>query len=75
MEQNISQQVVTPENSKPQFLCVKVLNQKTGKVIPILSSCPASPDMVISAMQYLSKGIEIVVCYQDKPIDFDKVDM
>lgn len=75
MEQNISNQVLNSENSKPQFLCVKVLNQKTGKVIPILSSCPASPDMVISAMQYLSKGIEIKVSYQDKPIDFDKVDM
>lgn len=61
-------------NSKPQFLCVKVFN-KDGKVIPLLSFCPAKPDLVITAMQYLSKGIKIEVSYQDNPIDFDKVNM
>ena len=59
---------------KPQFLCVKVFD-KNGKVLPLLSYCPAKPDFVISAMQYLDKGIKIEVSYQDNQIDFDKVDM
>lgn len=59
---------------KPQYLCVKVFD-KDGKLIPLLSFCPAQPDLVITAMQYLSKGIKIDVSYQDNPIDFDKVNM
>lgn len=61
-------------NQNAKFLCVKVFN-KDGKVIPLLSFCPANPDLVITAMQYLSKGIKIEVSYQDNPIDFDKVNM
>lgn len=68
MEQNIQSQQTS------LYLCVKVFD-KNGKVLPVLSKCPASPDLVISGMQYLDKGIKIEVSYQDKPIDFDKVDM
>lgn len=71
MAQNDSNNV---PSVKPQFLCVKVFD-KNGKVLPLLSYCPAKLDLVISAMQYLDKGIKIEVSYQDNPIDFDKVDM
>lgn len=58
------------ENSK-KFLCIE-FHDKNGNIDPILSKCPANPEMVMAALQFLAEGTDFVVSIQNEPIDFYK---
>lgn len=40
-----------------------------GNQVKQLSRCPASPDMVVAAMQFLDSDCDIVVSVQDLDVD------
>lgn len=56
------------ENSK-KYLCIKTTNE-SGVIVPQLSKCPANPEMVMAALQFITSGIKIEISVQDEPIDF-----
>lgn len=58
------------ENSK-KFLCLE-FHDKNGDIDPNLSRCPANPEMVMSALQFLTDGCDFVVSIQSEAIDFFK---
>lgn len=58
------------ENSK-KYLCIKTTNE-SGVIVSQLSKCPANPEMVMAALQFISSGIKIEISVQDDPIDFSK---
>lgn len=64
MEQNKQQ------NLKPNYLCIE-FHDKDGKVNPNLSKCPANPETVVAALQFLSDGCDFVVSIQHEPINFE----
>lgn len=57
------------ENSK-KYLCIKTTNE--SGVIVSLSKCPANPEQVMAALQFLSDGMKIEISIQADPIDFSK---
>lgn len=52
-----------------KYLCIE-FHDKNGNIDPNLSKCPANPEMVMAALQFLAEGCDFVVSIQDKPIDF-----
>ena len=57
------------KNFKQKYLCIE-FHDKNGNIDPNLSKCPANPEMVMAALQFLTDGCDFVVSIQDKPIDF-----
>ena len=55
--------------TKKKYLCVE-FHDKNGNIDPNLSRCPANPEIVMSALQFLSDGCDFVVSVQDDAIDF-----
>ena len=60
MEQKINNQ---------KYLCIE-FHDKNGNVDPQLSRCPANPEMVMAALQFLTEGSDFVVSIQSEPINF-----
>ena len=61
------------ENVKKQnYLCIE-FHDKDGNIDPNLSRCPANPEMVMSAMHFLTPGCDLVVSITDAPINFFEV--
>lgn len=58
------------EQSK-KYLCIE-FHDKNGNIDPNLSRCPANPEQVMSALQFLSEGTDFVVSIQSNAIDFFK---
>lgn len=56
---------------KQKYLCIE-FHDKDGNIDPNLSRCPANPEMVMAALQFLGEGCDFVVSIQDKPIDFNE---
>lgn len=54
---------------KQKYLCIE-FHDKNGNIDPNLSKCPANPEMVMAALQFLAEGCDFVVSIQDQPIDF-----
>lgn len=55
------------ENRK--YLSLVFTNQN-GVIVPNLSKCPANPEQVMAALQFLSPGYCFKVAIEDNPIDF-----
>ena len=58
------------ENSK-KYLCIKVIDN-FGNIIKPLSKCPANPEMVMAALQFITDNLSIQISVQDKPINFEQ---
>lgn len=58
------------QNSK-KYLCIE-FHDKNGNIDPNLSKCPANPEMVMAALQFLADGTDFVVSIQNEAIDFYK---
>lgn len=56
---------------KKKYLCIE-FKDENGKVIPNLSKCPANPEMIMAALQFLTDGCEFTVSIKDEPVDFFK---
>lgn len=54
---------------KKKYLCIETKLEDGSVVVP-LSKCPANPEMVMAALQFLTTGMSIKVSIQDEPIDF-----
>lgn len=59
------------DNSR-KYLCIE-FHDKDGNIDPNLSKCPANPEMVMAALQFLTEGCDFVVSISDSPIDFYEV--
>lgn len=60
------------ENQSKKFLCLEF--RRDGVVVPELSKCPANPEMIMAAMQFITQGCCFTVSVQDNPIDFLSVE-
>ena len=60
------------ENKAPKYLCIE-FHDVNGNIVPNLSKCPANPDMVMAALQFLTDGCDFVVSITDQPINFFEV--
>ena len=60
MEENVNKQ---------NYLCIE-FHDKNGNIDPNLSRCPANPEMLMAALQFLTPGSDFVVSITDAPIDF-----
>lgn len=58
------------QNKQLHYLCIE-FHDKNGNVNPNLSKCPANPETVIAALQFLTDGCDFVVSIQREPIDFE----
>ena len=56
------------ENQSKKFLCLEF--RRDGAVVPELSKCPANPEMIMAALQFITPGCCFTVSVQDDPIDF-----
>lgn len=56
----------------PKYLCIE-FHDANGNIVPNLSKCPANPEMVMAALQFLTEDCDFVVSITDKPIDFFEV--
>lgn len=54
-----------------KYLCIE-FHDKNGNVDPNLSRCPANPEQVMAALQFLNEGADFVVSIQSEAIDFFK---
>lgn len=52
-----------------KYLCIE-FHDKNGNLVPNLSKCPANPEQVMAALQFIVDGCDFVVSIQDQPIDF-----
>ena len=57
------------KNNNQKYLCIE-FHDKNGNVDPQLSRCPANPEMVMAALQFLTDGADFVVSIQSQPINF-----
>ena len=60
------------EKNSPKYLCIE-FHDANGNIVPNLSKCPANPEMVMAALQFLTEGCDFVVSITDKPVDFFEV--
>ena len=60
------------EKKSPKYLCIE-FHDANGNIVPNLSKCPANPEMVMAALQFLTEGCDFVVSITDKPVDFFEV--
>ena len=52
-----------------KFLCIE-FRDKDGIIDPNLSRCPANPEMVMAALQFLSEGTKIEISIKDESYDY-----
>lgn len=57
------------KTNNQKYLCIE-FHDKNGNVDPQLSRCPANPEMVMAALQFLTDGADFVVSIQSEPINF-----
>ena len=55
-----------------KYLCIE-FHDANGNIVPNLSKCPANPEMVMAALQFLTEGCDFVVSITDEPINFFEV--
>lgn len=60
------------EKNVKKYLCIE-FHDKDGNIDPNLSKCPANPEMVMAALQFLTEGTDFVVSISDKPINFFEI--
>ena len=52
-----------------KYLCIE-FTDKDGFIDPNLSRCPANPEMVMAALQFLSEGAKIEISIKDESYDY-----
>lgn len=52
-----------------KFLCIE-FKDKDGIIDPNLSRCPANPEMVMAALQFLNEGATIEISIKDEGYDY-----
>lgn len=62
------------KNESRKYLCIE-FHDKTGHANANLSKCPANPEMVMAALQFLTPGCQIVISIEDTPFDYETADM
>lgn len=60
------------KNESRKYLCIEFHDEK-GNINANLSKCPANPEMVMAALQFLTPGCDFVVSISDTPINFGEV--
>lgn len=57
------------QKKKQKMLCIE-FQDANGVLVPHLCKCPASPEMLMSALQFITDGCEIVISIKDEPFDY-----
>lgn len=58
------------KNESRKYLCIE-FHDKNGNVNANLSKCPANPEMVMAALQFLTPGCDFFVSISSVPYDYE----